>query len=74
VIAKHSVPESFSGDGLIAVSFDRPGADFTVRVSFARSKDCIFDEVEYELDTETSRLASAQAAEHERDVLLKSAS
>jgi len=74
VIAEHSVPESFSGDGLIAVSFDRRDADFTVRVSFARSKDCIFDEVEYELDAETSRLASAQAAEHERDVLLKSAS
>ncbi len=49
VIAEHSVGESFSGDGLIAVSFDPRDADLTVPVSHARYRDSLFGETEYEL-------------------------
>jgi FkbM family methyltransferase len=49
VITEHSVTESFSGDGLIAVSFDDRDREFTVPVSFARSKDSLFGELEYDL-------------------------
>lgn len=42
VIAEHTVAESFSGDGLIAVSFDDRDADFDVDVSLARAKDSLF--------------------------------
>lgn len=67
IIAEHSVPESFSGDGLIAVSFDPRDTDLVVPVSFARSKDSIFDEVEYELNVALTRLDAAQQA-HDRVV------
>lgn len=60
IIAEHSVPESFSGDGLIAVSFDARDADLTVPITFARSKDSLFDEVEYELSASRNLLADAQ--------------
>lgn len=49
VITEHSVAESFSGDGLIAVSFDAIDKDFTVEVSHARSKDSLFGELEFDL-------------------------
>ena len=38
IIAEHSISESFSGDGLIAVSFDPDDAGFVVDVSRARSR------------------------------------
>jgi hypothetical protein len=50
VIAEHSVPESFSGDGLIAVSFDERDRDLIVEVSHARAKDSLFGELEPDLD------------------------
>jgi hypothetical protein len=50
VIAEHSVSESYSGDGLIAVSFDPRDKDFTVRLSHARAKDSLFGELEWDLD------------------------
>ncbi|MGX7680723.1 FkbM family methyltransferase [Jatrophihabitans sp. DSM 45814] len=62
VIAEHTVGESYSGDGLIAVSFDPRDADFVVNVSHARYKDSLFGEVEYELET---ALARADAAEND---------
>ena len=78
VIAEHSVPESFSGDGLIAVSFDARDVDLTVPITFARSKDSIFDEVEFELNTARNMLADAQVAvrhlTEERDKMLHSKS
>jgi len=49
LIAEHSVDESFSGDGLIAVSFDPRDADLSVPVSFARAKDSLFGELEWDL-------------------------
>lgn len=49
VIAEHSIPESFSGDGLIVVSFDERDRDLVVPVSFARARDSLFDELEWEL-------------------------
>jgi FkbM family methyltransferase len=69
VIAEHSVPESFSGDGLIAVSFDPRDADLVVPISLARSKDSLFDEVEYELDDVQNRLAGMT---RQRDQIVQS--
>jgi len=50
VIAEHSVSESFSGDGLIAVAFHCADIDLIVPISRARAKDSLFGEHEYELD------------------------
>lgn len=46
LIAEHSVSESFSGDGLVAVSFDDDDADFTVEIPYARAKDSVVGEWE----------------------------
>lgn len=59
VISEHTVGESFSGDGLIAVSFDERDKDFEVPVSYARSRDSLFGELEFDL----------AAANAERDAL-----
>jgi FkbM family methyltransferase len=50
IVAEHTVGESFSGDGLIAASFDPRDVDFHVPISFARSRDTIFGELEWALD------------------------
>jgi FkbM family methyltransferase len=50
VIAEHSVGESFSGDGLIAASFDVRDTDLRVPISYARARDTIFGELEWALD------------------------
>jgi FkbM family methyltransferase len=44
VIAEHTIEESFSGDGLIAVSFDPRDRDLVVPVSRARSRDAVLFE------------------------------
>jgi FkbM family methyltransferase len=49
VVAEHSVSESCSGDGLIAVSFDPADDDLVVEVSHVRSKNSLFGELEYDL-------------------------
>jgi len=49
VIAEHSVAESFSGDGLIAASFDERDVDFTVPVSVNRSTTSLFQPPEVDL-------------------------
>jgi FkbM family methyltransferase len=51
VIAEHSVSESCSGDGLIAVSFDARDHVFIVDVSHVRAKDSLFGELEYDLQS-----------------------
>ncbi len=61
LIAEHSVSESFSGDGLVAVSFDPSDADFTVEIPYARSKDSVVGEWE-------PRLQAALDALTERSV------
>jgi FkbM family methyltransferase len=60
VIAEHSVGESFSGDGLIAVSFDERDKDFQVPVSHARYRDSLFGEVEHDLATATAARTDAE--------------
>jgi FkbM family methyltransferase len=65
IIAEHSVDESFSGDGLIAVSFDPRDADLTVPISFARARDSLFGELEWDLAAAQNQTA-ALAAEIER--------
>jgi FkbM family methyltransferase len=61
VIAEHSVAESYSGDGLIAVSFDERDLDLEVEVSHARAKDSLFGELEPQLQLAMDELAAARA-------------
>ena len=65
VIAEHSVPESYSGDGLIAVSFDPRDRDLTVTVSHARSVDSLFGELEHEVAALQAEHAGAEHANAE---------
>jgi FkbM family methyltransferase len=60
VICEHTVSESFSGDGLIAVSFDERDRDLTVEISRARSKDSLFGEVEFDLAASDAHRIRAQ--------------
>ncbi len=80
LIAEHTVSESFSGDGLIAVSFDDRDLDLSMELSRARAKNTIFGETEHDLAkafmerdylvADNSRLrASAEAATAEADRL-----
>lgn len=50
VIAEHSISESCSGDGLIAVSFDPRDRDLTVPVTHVRSRDSLYGEPEFAVD------------------------
>ena len=65
IIAEHSVPESFSGDGLIAVAFREKDKDLVVPITFARARDSIFDELEWELHRANER---EQIIKQERNV------
>ena len=49
MIAEHSISESCSGDGLIAVSMDPRDADLKVEPTIVRSRDTIYGEPEYEI-------------------------
>jgi len=60
VIAEHTVGESFSGDGLVAVSFDARDEGFTIDVSHARYGESLFGEVEYDLDRAFAERDAAQ--------------
>ncbi|WP_149205404.1 FkbM family methyltransferase [Actinotalea subterranea] len=62
VIAEHTVAESYSGDGLIAVSFDERDADLRVDVSHARAKDSLFGELEPDLQRAMDEAAAQRAA------------
>jgi FkbM family methyltransferase len=65
VISEHTVGESFSGDGLIAVSFDDRDRDLVVPVSHGRSRDSLFGEAEFDLAEAAARRTEAeQAAAH----------
>jgi FkbM family methyltransferase len=61
VIAEHTVSESYSGDGLIAVSFDERDRDFTVQVSHARATESLFGELEFDLARAMDELAVLRA-------------
>lgn len=56
VIAEHTVGESYSGDGLIAVSFDERDRDMSVAVSHARAKESLFGELEVDLQSAFNEL------------------
>lgn len=61
LIAEHSVPESFSGDGLVVASFDERDRDLELPLSYARSRDSLFGELEPDLaaaHSERDRLAA----------------
>ena len=60
VIAEHSVSESYSGDGLIAVSFDERDTDFVVEVSHNRSRDSLFPNLEEDFAQNLLRLGDTQ--------------
>jgi hypothetical protein len=67
IIAEHSVSESFSGDGLIAVSFDERDRELTVAVSHARSRDSLFGELEVDLEAEHRRAAESERQKREAE-------
>ncbi len=56
IIAEHTVRESFSGDGLIAASFDPADRDLTASISRARARESLFGEPEYEIAQLQDRL------------------
>jgi hypothetical protein len=58
--SEHSVNESFSGDGLIAVSFDDRDRDFVVPVSHARGKESLFGEMEVDLAASEAKRLDAE--------------
>ncbi|MGW4059975.1 FkbM family methyltransferase [Amycolatopsis sp. NPDC004747] len=62
LVAEHTVGESFSGDGLIAVSFDPRDKDFTVPVSHARYRESLFGELEHDLAAALSARIDADHA------------
>lgn len=72
VIAEHSASESCSGDGLIAVSFDERDSDFVVDISHVRSKDSLFGELEYELQSLREQQYELQSLREQLDELAKS--
>lgn len=47
IIAEHTVSESYSGDGLIAASFNPKDSGWTETISYARAKESLFGEPEY---------------------------
>lgn len=62
VISEHSVGESFSGDGLIAVGFPQVGADCrAIPVSYARARDSLFGELEHDLEQARVELGALKA-------------
>ncbi|HEY4459959.1 MAG TPA: FkbM family methyltransferase [Pseudonocardiaceae bacterium] len=61
VIAEHTVGESFSGDGLIAVSFDPRDKDLVVPVSHARYRESLFGETEHDLAAAVDQITGLQA-------------
>jgi FkbM family methyltransferase len=65
IIAEHTVAESFSGDGLIAVSFDDRDRDIVVALSAARARESLFGDP-------LSDLAAEQEARRESDARAQS--
>ena len=61
VIAEHTVGESYSGDGLIAVSFDERDRDMSVAISHARAKESLFGELEVDLQSAFNELEELRA-------------
>jgi FkbM family methyltransferase len=62
IIAEHTVRESYSGDGLIAATFDPSQHDLTVSISHARARESLYGEPEYELAALSRRVAGLEAS------------
>jgi FkbM family methyltransferase len=62
VIAEHTVGESFSGDGLIAVSFDHRDQDLTAPISYGRVGHTLFPDPLVDLAAAEAREAELVAA------------
>jgi FkbM family methyltransferase len=71
ILAEHTVSESFSGDGLIAVSFDDRDKDLAIALSHARSKDSLFGELEFDLDAALQRADAAQRTARDAQLQLQ---
>lgn len=62
IVVEHTVGESFSGDGLIVVSFDPAAdADFVIEISHARQSDSIFGALEYDLANAQEQVKAVSA-------------
>ena len=62
VIAEHTVAESFSGDGLVAASFEPADADLAVEVAHARPCESLFGDPLHDLARANEETAEARAA------------
>ena len=61
VIAEHTVAESYSGDGLIAVSFAPEDRDLEVLISRCRVGESWFGDPLWDLDTTRAELSAARS-------------
>jgi FkbM family methyltransferase len=61
IIAEHSPPESCSGDGLIAGSFDERDRDLIAPISYGRSRDSCVGELEHYVARSESRNRTLEA-------------
>lgn len=61
VLAEHTVAESFSGDGLIAASFDLRDRDMEIAVSRARAGSSLFGDPLHDLATAWEELEDARS-------------
>lgn len=61
VIVEHTVAESFTGDGLIVVSFDDRDRDLRVITSHCRAADSLFGDPLWDLDAERQETARLRA-------------
>jgi negative regulator of genetic competence, sporulation and motility len=69
VIAEHTVAESFSGDGLIAVSFDPQDRDLEVIISRCRVGESWFGDPLWDLDAARSSDGNAGTERAELEAL-----
>jgi FkbM family methyltransferase len=57
ILVEHSVPESYSGDGLIVVSFDPGDRNLPkIALSYNRARNSLFGELEYDLAAAQAKL------------------
>lgn len=70
VVAEHTVAESFSGDGLIAASFDARDADLEIDVERARTSESLFGDPLYDLARVGHEVADAQKRLQDLNTLL----
>jgi hypothetical protein len=61
VVAEHTVAESFSGDGLVAASFDQRDKDLTAAISYGRVGRTLYDDPLEELAAMTVRADNLEA-------------